>query len=191
VVFALPRPHQYTKLVKKGSASCHPHEHLTKMDKDGHLGDGVGREVLELESELLQQQLEERRNRQIQPTEEVGDEEHKLPGGKITEGSSAGPDPPGERRRAPSEHVAHRIERLLGLVMIGVNQHGHGNHGGGKLRSANTERRGRLGGERAEQLGKCESKTTARGKPLLQEMAPRAPWKNPPGAYLAPEQLSR
>jgi hypothetical protein len=72
-----------------------------------------------------------------------------------------------------------------------VNQHGHGNHGGGELRSANAERRGRLGGERAEQLGKCESKTTARGKPLLQEMPPRAPWKNPPGAHLAPKQLNR
>ena len=56
VVFALPRPHQYKKLAKKGSASCHPHEHLTEMDKDGHLEDGVGREVLEFESELLQQQ---------------------------------------------------------------------------------------------------------------------------------------
>jgi hypothetical protein len=39
--------------------------------------------------------------------------------------------------------------------------------------------------------GKCESKTTARGKPLLQEMAPHAPWKNLPGAHLAHEQLSR
>jgi hypothetical protein len=54
VVFVLPRPHQYKKLAKKGSASCHPHEHLTEMDKDGHLEDGMGREVLELESELLQ-----------------------------------------------------------------------------------------------------------------------------------------
>jgi hypothetical protein len=30
------------------------------MDKDDHLEDGVGREVLELKSELLQQQQEER-----------------------------------------------------------------------------------------------------------------------------------
>jgi hypothetical protein len=107
VVFALPIPHQHKKLAKKGSASCHSHEHLTEMDQNGHLEDGVGREVLELESELLQQQQEERRNRQRQPAEEIGDEEHKLPSGKITEGSSAGSDPPGERRRAPPEQAAH------------------------------------------------------------------------------------
>jgi hypothetical protein len=56
VVFALPRPHQHKKLAEEGSAGCHPHEHLTEVDKDGHLEDGVWREVLELESELLQQQ---------------------------------------------------------------------------------------------------------------------------------------
>jgi hypothetical protein len=81
-----------------------------------------GREMLELKSELLQQQQEEQRNRQRQPAEEIGDEEHKLPGSEISEGSSAGPDPPGERRRAPSEQAAHRVERLLGLEMIGTNR---------------------------------------------------------------------
>jgi hypothetical protein len=124
----------------------------------------VGREVLELEPELLQQQQEERRNRQRQSTEEIGDEEHKLPGGKIAEGNSAGPDPPGERRRAPSEHTAHRVERLLGLVVIRVNQHGHGDCGHGKLRSTNAKRHGRHEGERAEQLGK-----NAKAKPLRAE----------------------
>jgi hypothetical protein len=154
VVFAFPRPHQHKKLAKEGSASCHSHVRLTEMNKDGHLEDGVGREVLELEPELLQQQQEERRNWQRQSTEEIGDEEHKLPGGKIAEGNSAGLDPPGERRRAPSEHTTHRVERLLGLVVIRANQHGHGNHDGEKLRSTNAERRGRLGDERAEQLRK-------------------------------------
>jgi hypothetical protein len=173
VVFALPRPHQHKKLAEEGSACCHSHEHLTEMDKDGHLEGGVGREVLELKSELLQQQQEERQNRQRQPAEEIGDEEHKLPGSKIAEGSSAGPDPLGERRRAPFEQVVHRVERFLGLVMIRANQHGHGDHGGGKLGSTNAERRGRLGGERAEQLEKCEIKTTVRGKTLFQEKAPR------------------
>jgi hypothetical protein len=143
------------------------------MDKDGHLEDGVGREVLELKSELLQQQQEERRNRQCQPAEEIGDEEHKLPGSKIAEGSSVGPDPPGERRRAPSEQAAHRVERLLGLVMIEVNQHGHGNHGGGKLGSTNAERRGRLGGERAEQLGIMGKQNhCARKNPFSRKGAP-------------------
>jgi hypothetical protein len=127
-----------------------------------------------LESELLQQQQEEWQNRQRQPAEEVGDEEHKLPGGEITEGSSAGPDPPGERKRAPSEHAAHLIERLLGLVMIGVNQHGHGNHDGGKLRGVNAEMRGRLGGERAEQLGKMRKQNhCTRKTPPSRDGSPR------------------
>jgi hypothetical protein len=41
----------------------HPHEHLVEVGKDGHLEDGVGREVLKLEAELLQQQQEEGRDR--------------------------------------------------------------------------------------------------------------------------------
>jgi hypothetical protein len=162
------------------------------MDKDGHLENGVGREVLELESELLQQQQEEQRNRQRQPAEEVGDEEDELPGGKIAEGSSVSPDPPSERRRAPSEQAAHRVERLLGLVVIEANQRGHGNYGGGRLRSTNAERRGRLKGERAEQLGKMrEQNQCVRKAPHFKRWFPRTPWKNPPGAYLAPKQLSR
>ena len=52
MIFALPRPHQHKKLAKKGSASRHPHKHLTEVDKDGHLEDGVGCEVLELKPEL-------------------------------------------------------------------------------------------------------------------------------------------
>jgi hypothetical protein len=174
VVFALPRPHKHKKLVEEGSACCHTHEHLTKMDKDGHLEDGVGREVLELKSELLQQQQEERRNRQRQPAEVIGDEEHKLPGSEIAEGGSAGPDPPGERRRAPSKQAVHRVERLLDLVMIGANQHGHGNHGGGKLGSTNAERRGRLGGKRAEQLAKMRKQNHCAWKsPISRKGSPR------------------
>jgi hypothetical protein len=34
----------------------HPHEHLPQVGEDGRLEDGVGREVLKLEAELLQQQ---------------------------------------------------------------------------------------------------------------------------------------
>jgi hypothetical protein len=63
--------------------------------------------VLKLKAELLQQQQEERRDRQRQPTREVGDEEHELPSGEIAKGSGTGVDPSGERRRAPSEQVAH------------------------------------------------------------------------------------
>jgi hypothetical protein len=57
----------------------------------------VGREVLKLEAELLQQQQEEGRDRQRQPAGEVGDEEHKLPDGEITEGRGAGVDPSNKR----------------------------------------------------------------------------------------------
>jgi hypothetical protein len=59
----------------------------------------VGHEVLKLEPELLQQQQEERRDRQCQPTGEVGDEQHELLDGEITEGSGASADPPSECRR--------------------------------------------------------------------------------------------
>ena len=59
MVLALPRPHQHEEVAEEGSTCPHPHKHLTEVDEDGHLEDGVGREVLELESELLQQQQEE------------------------------------------------------------------------------------------------------------------------------------
>jgi hypothetical protein len=78
--------------------------------------------VLKLKVELLQQQEEERRDRQRQPAREVGDEEHELPGGKIAEGSGTGADPSSERRRAPSEQVAHQVECPLGLETLGMNQ---------------------------------------------------------------------
>ena len=80
MVLNLPRLHQHEEIAEEGGAWGHPHEHLAEVDEDGHLEDGVGREVLKLEAELLQQQQEERRDRQRQPTEEVGDEEHELPG---------------------------------------------------------------------------------------------------------------
>jgi hypothetical protein len=60
----------------------HPHEHLPEVGKDGRLEDGAGHEVMNLEAELLQRQQEERRDRQRQPTGEVGDEEHENPKGR-------------------------------------------------------------------------------------------------------------
>jgi hypothetical protein len=113
----------------------------------------VGREVLKLEAELLQQQQEERRDRQRQPAGEVGDEEHELPGGEIAKGSGVGTDTSGERQCAPSEQVAHQVECPLGLEMLGMNSRGHGDYGSRKQKSANAKGRGELGGERAHQLG--------------------------------------
>jgi hypothetical protein len=60
-------------MAEEGSARGHPYEHLAEVDEDGRLEDGVGRKVLKLEPELLQQQQEERRDRQHQPTVDVGD----------------------------------------------------------------------------------------------------------------------
>jgi hypothetical protein len=178
-VLALHRSLQHEELAKEGSAGCHPHEHLAELDKDGHLEDGVGHEVLELESELLQQSQEERRDRQRQPTGEVGDEEHELPGGEVTEGGCAGSDPPGERRLAPSEKAAHRVERLLGLKTLGTNQRGHGDCGGEKQKSASTEKCRGLGDERAQRLVRMRKRDCwPRGESLFQGRLSRScPWK--------------
>ena len=104
-----------TLLSKCWRKKRHPHGHLAQMGKNGRLEDGVGLEALMLKAELLQQQQEERPDRQHQPTGEVGDEEHELPGGVTAEERNAGVDPSSERRRAPSEQVAHQVECHLGL----------------------------------------------------------------------------
>jgi hypothetical protein len=120
VVLSLPRLHQHEEMAEEGGAGGHPYEHLAEVDEDGRLEDGVGCKVLKLEPELLQQQQEERRDRQRQPAGEVGDEEHELPGSKIGKGSGTGADPPGMHQRAPSKHVAHQVERPLRLEALGM-----------------------------------------------------------------------
>jgi hypothetical protein len=79
-----------------------PHGHRTEVGEDDRLEDEVGRKVLRLEAELLQQQHEEGRDWQRQPTGEVGDEEHELLGGERRRG---------ERRRHGSfrRTLAHPI----------------------------------------------------------------------------------
>jgi hypothetical protein len=96
----------------------HPHRHLAEVGEDDRLRDEAGREVLRLEAELPEQQHEERRDRQRQPAEEVGDEEHELPGGEIAVGRGIDTDPSCERRRTPSEQVAHQVECHLGLEAL-------------------------------------------------------------------------
>jgi hypothetical protein len=49
---------------------------------------------------------------------QVGDEQHELLGGEISEGSGAGADLSGEHRRALSEQVAHQVERPLRLEAL-------------------------------------------------------------------------
>jgi hypothetical protein len=80
-----------------------PYEHLAEVDEDGCLEDGVGSEVLKLESELLQQQQEEWRDWQRQPAGDVGDEQDELPGSEIAKGRRAGVNPSGEPRRTPPQ----------------------------------------------------------------------------------------
>jgi hypothetical protein len=120
VVLSLPRLHQHKEMAEEGGAGGHPHEHLTEVDEDGRLKDGVGREVLKLEPKLLQQQQEDRRDRQRQPVGEVLNEQHELPGGEIAEGSGTDADPSGEHRRTPFEQVAHQVERPLSLETLGM-----------------------------------------------------------------------
>jgi hypothetical protein len=135
--------------------------------------------VLKLEAELLQQQQEERRDRQRQPAGDVGGEQNKLPGGEATEGDGASVDPSGERRRAPSKQVAHHIEHRLSLEAVGLAKRSHGVGGGAGVEqeSANAKGRGELEGERVRQLErmrKCNCCT--RGESLFKEDSPaRAP----------------
>jgi hypothetical protein len=96
-----------------------PHRNLAEVGDDGCRKDEAGREVLRLEAELLQQQHEERRDRQRQPAGEVEDEEHELSGGEIAVRRGADTDPSGERWHTPSEQVAHQVECHLGLEALG------------------------------------------------------------------------
>jgi hypothetical protein len=120
MVPSLPRLDQHKEMAEEGSAEGHPYEHLAEVDEDGCLEDEVGRKVLKLEPELLQQQQEERRDRQSQPAGDVGDEQNKLLEGEIAEGSSAGLDPCGVHWRAPPKQVAHQVKRCLRLEAVGV-----------------------------------------------------------------------
>jgi hypothetical protein len=55
VVPSLPGLDQHEEVAKEGSAGGHTYEHLAEVDEDCYLEDGVGREVLKLKPELLQQ----------------------------------------------------------------------------------------------------------------------------------------
>jgi hypothetical protein len=174
----------------------HPHKHLAQVGEDGRLEDGVGREVLKLEAELLQQQQEERRERQRQPAGEVGDKEHELLGGEIAEGRGADTDPSGERRRGPSEQVAHQVECLLGLEALGMSSQGHGDYGGGKQRNANAKGHGELEGERAHQLERMRKRNCCTwGESLFKEdslaRSPRGHKKSCPTRTKAAQPMTR
>jgi hypothetical protein len=88
VVPSLPELDQHEEVAEEGSTGGHTYEHLAEVDEDDCLEDGVGREVLKLKPELLQQQQKEGRNWQRQPAGDVGGEQHELPGGEIAEGAA-------------------------------------------------------------------------------------------------------
>ena len=142
MVPSLPRLDQHEEVAEERSAGSHPYEHLAEVDEDGRLEDGVGREVLKLKPELLQQQQEEGRDRQRQPTGDVGGEQHELPGGEIAEGSGAGADSSGEPRRTPPEQAAHQVKRFLRLETVRVTKRSHGVCGGASGEQRSTKAKG-------------------------------------------------
>jgi hypothetical protein len=116
--------------------------------------------------------------RSVAPTHKKGRRRRaRTPRWRGHRGGGASPDPPGERRRAPSEQAAHRVERLLGLETVGTNQRGHGDCGGGKQKSASTEKRRGLRDERAQRLERMRKRDCwSRGESLFREGSPaRAP----------------
>jgi hypothetical protein len=59
VVPSLTGLDQHEEVVEEGSTGGQTYEHLAEVDEDGRLENGVGREVLKLKPELLQQQQKE------------------------------------------------------------------------------------------------------------------------------------
>jgi hypothetical protein len=98
--------------------------------------------------ELLQQQQEEWRDRQRQPTGDVGGEQNELPGGEIAEGDGAGADSSGVPRHAPSKQAAHQVERFLRLKVVGMAKRSHGVCGGVGVEKKSANAKGRRGTRR-------------------------------------------
>jgi hypothetical protein len=103
----------------------------------------VGREVLKLKPELLQQQQKEGQDRQRQPAGDVGSEQDELSGDEITEGGSAGTDSSGEPRCAPPKQAAHQVKRFLRLKAVRVTKRSHGVCGGASVKQRSTKAKGR------------------------------------------------
>jgi hypothetical protein len=95
------------------------------MGEDRREEDGVGREMMKLKAELLQEQKEggEQRN---QPAHGVRVEKDELPRGKVAEGDFAGPDLLGVFRRGPSHEAAHQVQLGLGLEAARERKRRHG-----------------------------------------------------------------
>jgi hypothetical protein len=141
VVPSLPELDQHKEVAEEGTTGGHTYEDLAEVDEDGCLEDGVGREVLKLKPELLQQQQKEGRDRQRQPAGDVGGEQHELLSGEIAEGGSADTDSSGEPRSAPTKQAARQVKRFLRLKTVRVTKRSHGVCGGvGVSRGARRQR---------------------------------------------------
>src|SRR6185436_19143435 len=81
--------------------------------------------MLELEAEILQQQQEERRDRQPQAGGNVQNKQNKFPRAQIAEGNRACSNPPGSLLWTPHKQAAHRVQFLLGLETTGTNEGRH------------------------------------------------------------------
>ena len=108
----------------------------------------MGREMLELEAEILQQQHEERGDRQPQASGNVRDKQHKFPGAQIAEGNRACSNTPGSLLWTPPKQAVHRVQLLLGLEAMWTSK---GRHLAMEVRS-NLRRRAR-GEETRRQMG--------------------------------------
>jgi hypothetical protein len=129
LALAPPCPDQGVEMPEDGDTGTDPHEHLHEVGEDGHEEDEVGGEVLELKTELLQEQKEEGGDWWRQPAGDVRVEEDELPRDQVIEGARAFPDLPGELRRGPTQMAAHRVELILALEAVGLAKRGHGGDG--------------------------------------------------------------
>jgi len=78
--------------------------------------------MLELEAEILQQQQEERRNRQPHAGGNVRNKQNKFPSAQIAEGNRARSNPPGGLLWTPPKQAAHHVHFRLGLETMGTNE---------------------------------------------------------------------
>jgi len=78
--------------------------------------------MLELEAKILQQQQEERRNRQPYAGGNVRNKPLKFPGAQIAEGNRACSNPLGSLLRTPPKQAAHRVQFLFGLETTGTKE---------------------------------------------------------------------
>src|SRR6185437_16134489 len=81
--------------------------------------------MLELEAEILQQQLEERRNPQPHAGGNVRNKQHKFPGAQIAEGNRACSNSPGSLLWTPPKQAVHHVQFRLGLETTGTHEGRH------------------------------------------------------------------